>query len=338
MNDRVLIWSTARELAERDARGTLVTLARQRGSLPMGSDAKMLVALTGDRRGTVGGGCVEGDVIRQALQVAQGTEPEFARHRLDADSAGDIGLSCGGTVEFFLEPIVASHRMAQLYDCVARAIQDRRHATVYTGADWTDGPCKGAKLGSEFLVVGNVEEVPARSRMSTYFDSATNTLVESIRRVPRVVIFGAGHVGKEIAKVAAGAGFQVTVIDDREEFANPERIPWASEVVAGDFRAVLDKMSFDEDDFVLSTTRGHKFDAYVVERTAGSPARYVGMLGSKRKRKVVLRALEQAGVARDALERVRTPIGLDVGADTPEEIAVSVVAELISVRRQQPEH
>ncbi len=293
----------------------------------------MLVALNGDRRGTVGGGCVEGDVIRQALEVAQRTQPEFARHKLDADSAGDIGLSCGGTVEFFLEPVVASDEMAQLYGAVAGAILSRRRATVYTGGDWSNGPCKAVRLDSGLRRVGDLEETPALSDDGTYFDSATNTLVESIRRVPRVVIFGAGHVGKEIAKVAAGAGFQVTIVDDRAEFADPERIPWADEVVAEDFRTVLDRMVFDEDDFVLSTTRGHKFDAYVVERTAGSPARYVGMLGSRRKRKVLLRALEQGGVSQQSLDRVKTPIGLDIGADTPEEIAVSVVAELIKIWR-----
>ena len=293
----------------------------------------MLVALNGDRHGTVGGGCVEGDVIRQALEVAQRTEPEFARHKLDADAAGDIGLSCGGTVEFFLEPIVASDQMAQLYGAVAEAIRGRRRATVFTGGDWSTGPCKAARFDSDLLRVGILEEPSTSPDDGTYFDSATNTLVERIRRVPRVVIFGAGHVGKEIAKVAAGAGFQVTIVDDRPEFADPERIPWASEVVAEDFRTVLDRMVFDEDDFVLSTTRGHKFDAYIVERTAGSPARYVGMLGSKRKRKVILRALAQAGVLQRSLERVKTPIGLDIGADTPEEIAVSVVAELIKIWR-----
>jgi xanthine dehydrogenase accessory factor len=122
-------------------------------------------------------------------------------------------------------------------------------------------------------------------------------------------------------------------IDDREEFANPERLPWAHEVRAEDFRAVLDNFAFDEDDFVLATTRGHSFDAYIIEHTAGSRACYVGMLGSKRKKAVVLKALEEAGVPKNALARVRTPIGLDIGADSPAEIAVSVVAELVKVRR-----
>jgi xanthine dehydrogenase accessory factor len=125
----------------------------------------------------------------------------------------------------------------------------------------------------------------------------------------------------------------VTVVDDRAEFANPDRVPLANEIVVEDFRMVLDRLTFDEDDYVIAATRGHSFDAYVIERTAGSGAGYVGMLGSERKRAVIWRALEAAGVDSAALQRVRSPIGVEIGADTPAEIAVSVVAELVRHRR-----
>ena len=126
----------------------------------------------------------------------------------------------------------------------------------------------------------------------------------------------------------------ILVVDDREDFANRERLPWAAAVIAQDFNAVLDSLTFDADDSVISATRGHAFDATIIERTAGSGAGYVGMLGSKRKLAVIRRALEAAGVAGEHLDRVRCPIGQDIGADTPAEIAVSVVAELIRVRRK----
>jgi xanthine dehydrogenase accessory factor len=137
----------------------------------------------------------------------------------------------------------------------------------------------------------------------------------------------------EIAKLARGVGFHVVVIDDRAEFANKERLPWANEVIVADFRRALERFEFDADDFVLATTRGHSFDAQIIEYAADSSARYVGMLGSKRKKAVILKALRVAGVPQDALDRVVTPIGLEIGADTPAEIAVSVVAELVKVRR-----
>jgi len=110
-------------------------------------------------------------------------------------------------------------------------------------------------------------------------------------------------------------------------------VPSASEIVVEDFRSVLDRMEFDEDDYVIAATRGHSFDAYIVERTAASGAGYVGMLGSQRKRAVIWRALEAAGVDPKVLKRVRSPIGVEIGADTPVEIAVSVVAELVRLRR-----
>ena len=122
-------------------------------------------------------------------------------------------------------------------------------------------------------------------------------------------------------------------MDDRAEFADRDRLSGVDEVIADDFRAVLDRLVLDGDDFVLATTRGHSFDAYIVERTAASDARYVGMLGSRRKKEVIWRALREAGVSQEALARVRVPIGESIGADTPAEIAVSVVAELIRIRR-----
>lgn len=343
MDDRFEIWNAALELAESGVNGTLASVSRQRGSCPMATDAKMVVAEDGRLWGTVGGGCIEADVIGAATEVAACGEPRFVSHTLTADSAGDLGLSCGGTAEFFLEPIVRSPEMVELYSRVATAIRERTPMAVITGVDWSTGPKKVIRffVGQEnrdqlavgdFEVPATLDEKVGRGR-STYFDEETGLLIESVPRKPRVVIFGAGHVGVEIAKVAAGVGFHVVVYDDREEFANAERIPWAHEVRVKDFRTMFDGLEFDEDDYLLATTRGHNFDALVVEHVAVSAAGYVGMLGSKRKRAVIFRALEAAGVPADAVGRVKTPIGLDIGADTPAEIAVSVVAELIKVRR-----
>lgn len=337
MSERASVWHAARELAETGVAGAMATVSSQRGSLPMARDAKLVVAEDGRRWGTVGGGCTEADVAEQALAAAQSGVPSFARHTLNADLAGDVGLSCGGTVELFLEPIVATPEMAALYGALAEAADRRMAGTVLTAVDWSGGPRKEARIGDELIRVGaafDLEPGPAvPSRAAARVDEALGALIEPLERVPRVVIFGAGYVGRAIAKVAADAGFYVLITDDREEFADPDRLPWAHEVIADDFRAVLDRLSLDADDYVLATTRGHSYDAAIVERTATSAARYVGMLGSARKRAVIFEALERAGVPREALRRVRVPIGEAIGADTPAEIAVSVVAELIRVRR-----
>jgi xanthine dehydrogenase accessory factor len=357
MDDRFDIWDAARTLAESGVTGTLASVSRQRGSCPMASDAKMLVAEDGKRWGTVGGGCIESDVVAASMAVAESGEPRFVTHTLTADSAGDLGLSCGGTAEFFLEPVVRLPEMIHLYSSVATAIRERRPVVVFTAADWAAGPKKAVWFvegesqsegqsgkaakgqgGAKLLTVGEFELTAALEQMagcsrSTFFDEDAGILVESVPRKPRVVIFGAGHVGVEIAKVAAGVDFHVLVYDDREEFANAERIPWAHEVKVVDFRTVFDGLKFDADDFLLATSRGHNFDALIIQHAAVSSAGYVGMLGSKRKRAVMFRALEAAGIPEEALARVSTPVGLDIGADTPAEIAISVVAELVKVRR-----
>ncbi len=298
----------------------LATVARKRGSLPLADDAKMLVTASGDRFGTVGGGCVEAEVSAQALATVAAGRPAVVRHTLNSDIAGDVGLSCGGTVELFLEPLLNDGATARLYREVAVGIERRRQLTVLTSLDWSQAPRKSLREGVE--------------RRSSFVDESTSRFVEPVPRAPRVIVFGAGHVGAEIVRIAAGAGFHVIAVDDREEFANRDRLPGAADVIAEDLNVVLDRLTLEADDYVIAATRGHAFDAGVIERTAGSAAGYVGMLGSGRKLAVVRRALEGLGVSAQHLDRVRCPIGEDIGADTPAEIAVSVVAELIRVRRK----
>jgi xanthine dehydrogenase accessory factor len=352
MNERAALWLAAAEAVEAGRPAAFATVARKRGSLPMASDAKMLVTGDGGRWGTVGGGCTEADVTAQALATLQTGKPQFVKHTLNADLIGDLALSCGGTVELFVEPLVPSAELARLCRAVGQGIERRRPATVATAIDWPNGPAKVAEVGDERWAVGAGERllplrpspsltVPERPSPSpsphrhtaAFVDEQAGAFVEPIVRIPRVTIFGAGHVGAEVAQLAARAGFYVTVVDDRAEFANPERVPAANEIVAEEFRTVLDRLTFDEDDYVIAATRGHSFDAYIIERTAGSGAGYVGMLGSERKRAVIWRALEAAGVDSRALQRVRSPLGVEIGADTPAEIAVSVVAELVRHRR-----
>jgi xanthine dehydrogenase accessory factor len=348
MNERAALWLAAAQAVEAGRPAAFATVARKRGSLPMASDAKMLVTGDGGRWGTVGGGCTEADVTAQALATIGTGRPQFVKHTLNADLIGDLALSCGGTVELFVEPLVPSLELVRLCRAVGEAIERRRPATVATAIEWPNGPSKAAEVGGERWVVGAGKGLlgtagpdspalaydrPAHRHTAAFIDEQAGAFVEPIVRMPRVTIFGAGHVGAELAQLASRAGFYVIVVDDRAEFANPERMPAANEIVVEDFRTVLDRLTFDQDDFVIASTRGHSFDAYIIERTAGSGAGYVGMLGSERKRAVIWRALEAAGVDPEALKRVRSPIGVEIGADTPAEIAVSVVAELVRHRR-----
>jgi xanthine dehydrogenase accessory factor len=157
--------------------------------------------------------------------------------------------------------------------------------------------------------------------------------VEPIEPPPRCFIFGAGHISKSLAGAAGLAGFHVTVIDDREAFANRERFPEAGEVIAGEYEDVIPRLEINGCSYVVIVTRGHRDDMRVLRLAVHTPARYIAMIGSKRKVIGVVKELEKEGIARDLLERVHGPMGLDIGAITPEEIAVSVAAEMIAVRR-----
>jgi xanthine dehydrogenase accessory factor len=157
-------------------------------------------------------------------------------------------------------------------------------------------------------------------------------MIEVVERPATLLIVGAGHVGQSIAEVAARAGFSVVVLDDRESFADPARFPTA-EVICGDYVEELRRYVIDGNTYIVLVSRGHKQDEQGLREVVTSRAAYVGMIGSQRRVSTVLTHLAREGYPRDALERVHTPIGLDIGAETPDEIAVSVVAELIAVRR-----
>jgi len=160
-----------------------------------------------------------------------------------------------------------------------------------------------------------------------------DVFVEPVLPVPGAFIFGAGHISKSLSKVASLAGFSTTIIDNRESFANRERFPEASDIYAGEYEEVFPKLPVNETSYVIIVTRGHRDDMRVLRWAVSTSARYIAMIGSKRKVINVVKELEKEGVARESFERVFAPMGLEIGAVSPEEIAVSVVAEMIAVRR-----
>ncbi len=160
-----------------------------------------------------------------------------------------------------------------------------------------------------------------------------SVFIEPVIPSPRAFIFGAGHISKSISKIANVAGFGTVVIDNREQFANQERFPEAEEIFAEEYEEVFPRLLINSSSYLVIVTRGHRDDMRVLRWAVGTPARYIAMIGSKRKTIAVVKELEKEGIAREAFDRVFAPMGLEIGAITPEEIAVSVVAEMIAVRR-----
>jgi len=160
-----------------------------------------------------------------------------------------------------------------------------------------------------------------------------DVFVEPVLPIPHAFIFGGGHISKSLSKVANLAGFASVVIDNREAFANRERFPEAEAVHAEEYEDVFPKLAINETSYLIIVTRGHRDDMRVLQLAIATPARYIAMIGSKRKVLNVIRELEKQGIPRSAFERIYAPMGLDIGAISPEEIAISVTAEMIAVRR-----
>jgi xanthine dehydrogenase accessory factor len=260
----------------------------------------MVVLRDGRTLGTIGGGCVEAEVRTRALEHLSSRTPKLLTFKLDHDLGYDDGLVCGGTMDVTIE----------IVDSPPQAEPLRRAREVLAA-------------GREVAVTVTV---PDESGNPVTFERA-------LAPVPTLVIAGAGHVGEALAAVAQRIGFRVVVIDDRADLANAKRFPGVTCVV-GEVETELAKFPIGEHTYVAIVTRGHRHDGRALAAVVGSPARYVGLIGSKRKVITIFEDLHRQGVPREQLERVHAPVGLDIGAVTPAEIAVSIAAELIAVRRR----
>ena len=271
-------------------------VAQTRGSTPQKAGALMLVLGDGRTLGTLGGGCVEAEVRVRALRLMLAGQSRLMTFKLDDDYGWDDGLVCGGTMRIAVQTVT----LAKMWRGVAESLAAGRPATL--------GLTVPDEAGGSFTFAHEVE--PA----------------------PRLVIAGAGHVGGTLAELAGGLGFALTVVDDRPGLATAARLPGAT-LVIGEIEKELSRLPLGTNSYVVIVTRGHRHDARALAAVVSSPARYVGLIGSKRKVVTILQRLRDDGVPREDLERVRSPIGLDIGAVTPAEIAVSIAAELVAVRR-----
>jgi xanthine dehydrogenase accessory factor len=203
-----------------------------------------------------------------------------------------------------------------------------------TGEAAVDGAvCDAAREAFRKRGVGSLLIRPDGTPLKRDEEGVYRLMLEVFERPARLVIAGGGHIGKALSAVASLCGFRVTVVDDRPEYASAERFPEADQVLRGRFDEVLSGMPVDGSTYVVCVTRGHRHDEVSLRVTVGRGAAYVGMIGSRRRVKAVLQHLVEAGIDPEDAAAVHTPIGLDIGAQTPEEIAVSIMAEIIQVRR-----
>lgn len=339
------------EVVAQGAKGKRVALASlvwSTGSIPMSDRAKMLVLEDGQLVGTIGGGCLEAEVYAAGRTVLASATPSDMRYTMTEKQAGESGLNCGGTVRIYTE-CVEPEMAESIYGRIVEARQRRQGCILLTrlqssdrlllGLDGSEWARRGQVVGWEEPVLGQVETVVAKGRGKlldsgpTIGERELEVFAEPFLPPPVLFVFGGGHVGGQVCALARNVGFRVVLIDDRPAFANAERHPLADECIAGEIDEIFPKLPIDDQSYILALTRGHQYDELVIERAIETPARYIGMLGSERKKLVLWKRIIERGGARESLDRVYAPVGANIGADTPEEIAVSVLAELIKVRR-----
>lgn len=316
--------------------GALASVARRRGSLPMSGSAKMLVLADGSRIGTVGGGCLEAEITERAYDVLERRAPATSEHTLNSEAAGDYGLTCGGTAVMFIEPVFPDPILRDVYVAAASLVARGDRGVMATAAIWEQGPRKALLASGGLVGTADTDIHAAVSAFDSRSEEQLLTeqlLVERVAGAPRLIVFGGGHVGASVGQAAAFAGWRVTVVDDRAEFSDVSRMPWAERAMICDYHDIPAALGIDSDCYVVVATRGHQHDALVVDQLARSNLRYLGMLGSRRKVALTWRLLSEQGHKMEQLEEIHAPVGLSIGADTPQEIAISIVAELIAVRR-----
>jgi len=332
---------------QHEERVMLATIIQTSGSTPSGALSKMLVTGAGTRLfGTVGGGCVEGDVLQAAMELYRRSRARILRFHLNEDHP-ENGMLCGGTLDVLIEPL--GMERAELVSTL-QLLRDEGKDCVLATVLRDDGQVTGkfvlrldaVAAETSFQNVGElvpnfsadlIEKAHRRQDAVRLPFSGGELILEPIGGAPQLLIFGAGHVSRYLSRVASTAGFHVTVIDDRKEFANTERFPEASKTLAVEFADAFHHVTVTPLTFIVIVTRGHRCDQDILLNAINTPAKYIGMIGSKRKVLVTYEHLIDDGVSAEKLQRVHAPIGLDIGAVTAEEIAVSIVAELIYVRR-----
>lgn len=319
----------------------LVTVIASSGATPRGAGARMLVTKSGRICGTIGGGAVEyrsEQIAAQVLKDRRSGERDFS---LTKDDVQNLGMICGGAVNVFFRFIPAG-------DEETLSIADKAEELFAKGQDlWLISEISdGGRLGLYTHETGFIGVDAPDWLLSTLSRHPQRTVrgdrdfyAEQINSSGRVFVFGCGHVAQELVPVLSHVGFRCVALDDRPEFATAALFPSAEEVLLVDFTRIADFVSVGPEDYVCVMTRGHAFDAVVQAQMLKTPACYIGVIGSAHKKAGVFKKLkDEYGFSDDDFLRITSPIGLDIKAETPAEIAISIAGQLIELRAARNEN
>ena len=318
----------------------LVTVIASSGATPRGAGARMLVGKEGRLCGTIGGGAVEYRSQQMAAKVLEDKRSFEHGFNLTKDDVQKLGMICGGAVSVFFGYLPAYDEAmlrtaARAEECFAAGrdlwlisdIADGGRIGLYTREDGYIG------VDAPDWLTEKLGRHPARIRQD-----GRDLYAEQINFSGRVYVFGCGHVAQELVPVLAHVGFRCVALDDRPEFARKELFPDAEEVILCDFEHLSKSIAVTAEDYACVMTRGHAFDAVVQAQMLMTEACYIGVIGSAKKKAGVYKRLkEEYGFPDEVFERITSPIGLPIKAETPAEIAISVAAQMIEFRARRNE-
>lgn len=346
------IAQTACELLDKGEAFVLATIVSHSGSTPRTSGSKMIVTADGRGVGTIGGGLLEAGAMSRSVELIGLGQSAIMPFDLSHDTVDSMDMICGGQAEVLLDCVPPTEMNRTVFGRWRQMLGESQRGsllTVFTESKNRLGATAHCLATVDREIVGDFplsdmkrEKVLALAAESStvrklVFDGAF-VVIEPAHRAPTVYFFGAGHVARSTAAMAAMVDFRVSVADDREAYANRQRFRDASEIrVLERFDDAFSGLSVNRDDFIVILTRGHLHDKTVLAQALKTGAGYIGMIGSRRKRDAIYGALLKEGFSQRDIDRVHSPIGLSIGAETPEEIAVSIVAELIQINKTRPE-
>jgi xanthine dehydrogenase accessory factor len=342
MND-LEIYKKAAQILGKGENIALITVISTTGSTPGKVGYKMLVwAENANTLGTIGGGLVEAEIIDAAKNVLPTPENRVVKISLGKTEDDERGI-CGGSIEFLIESFDKEN--LTLFDELAGVMEkgdkgvlasiispERPPEKIFSKDTEQIKTITNIKLTDEDFE--SINKIVSREQSEKITSgSGAEMFIETIAEQPMVIIFGAGHIAYYISRYVKSLNFRLTVCDDRAEFANKARFPQADNVVVEDFESIFDKIEVRGNSYIVIATKGHRFDETVLEKAVKTNAKYIGMIGSKRKILTIFKHLAERGVSEQTLKKVHSPIGVSIGAVTPEEIALSIAAELVKIRR-----
>jgi xanthine dehydrogenase accessory factor len=323
------------EIARWRARGdriALATVIATRRSAPRPIGSKLAISDRGEMAGSVSGGCVENEVYGQAGEILEGAPPQLLSYGISDDEAFAVGLPCGGEIDVFVETAAP-----ELLERLARVIERQERAVLFTVVG-------GERLGAQLLVTeggdrvgeGPDDDFDAVLRggrnVLLELDSGEKVFAEVYGPPPRLLVFGAVDTAEALCRAARGLGWRTIISDARGKFASPERLPSADEIVVAWPDETLARVQPDHQTAVVVLTHDDRWDVPALKGALETEAFYVGALGSRRNQARRRERLLAEGVDESQLDRIQGPAGLDIGADTPAETALSILAEILAVR------